>query len=208
MISVMARKESKLYQVLILFLTFLKVGAFTFGGGYAMIPIIQKEVVEKRKWANDNDILDILAISESTPGPISVNAATYIGFKVAGFWGSFFATLGLILPSFIIIYIISLFYETFMQLTIVQAAFKGLKVGVIILLINAVIKLNKAIKRNAFSITIFVITLITMLSISICKPFMNPTILAICNRGSLILIAFGLIVGLINGLLNRRKESK
>lgn len=204
----MARKESKLYQVLILFLTFLKVGAFTFGGGYAMIPIIQKEVVEKRKWANDNDILDILAISESTPGPISVNAATYIGFKVAGFWGSFFATLGLILPSFIIIYIISLFYETFMQLTIVQAAFKGLKVGVIILLINAVIKLNKAIKRNAFSITIFVITLITMLSISICKPFMNPTILAICNRGSLILIAFGLIVGLINGLLNRRKESK
>lgn len=208
MISVMARKESKLYQVLILFLTFLKVGAFTFGGGYAMIPIIQKEVVEKRKWANDNDILDILAISESTPGPISVNAATYIGFKVAGFWGSFFATLGLILPSFIIIYIISLFYETFMQLTIVQAAFKGLKVGVIILLVNAVIKLNKAIKRNAFSITIFVITLITMLSISICKPFMNPTILAICNRGSLILIAFGLIVGLINGLLNRRKESK
>lgn len=208
MISVMARKESKLYQVLILFLTFLKVGAFTFGGGYAMIPIIQKEVVEKRKWANDNDILDILAISESTPGPISVNAATYIGFKVAGFWGSFFATLGLILPSFIIIYIISLFYETFMQLTVVQAAFKGLKVGVIILLVNAVIKLNKAIKRNAFSITIFVITLITMLSISICKPFMNPTILAICNRGSLILIAFGLIVGLINGLLNRRKESK
>lgn len=208
MISVMARKESKLYQVLILFLTFLKVGAFTFGGGYAMIPIIQKEVVEKRKWANDNDILDILAISESTPGPISVNTATYIGFKVAGFWGSFFATLGLILPSFIIIYIISLFYETFMQLTIVQAAFKGLKVGVIILLVNAVIKLNKAIKRNAFSITIFVITLITMLSISICKPFMNPTILAICNRGSLILIAFGLIVGLINGLLNRRKESK
>ncbi|MDY4848758.1 MAG: chromate transporter [Bacilli bacterium] len=204
----MARKESKLYQVLILFLTFLKVGAFTFGGGYAMIPIIQKEVVEKRKWANDNDILDILAISESTPGPISVNTATYIGFKVAGFWGSFFATLGLILPSFIIIYIISLFYETFMQLTIVQAAFKGLKVGVIILLVNAVIKLNKAIKRNAFSITIFVITLITMLSISICKPFMNPTILAICNRGSLILIAFGLIVGLINGLLNQRKESK
>lgn len=208
MISVMARKESKLYQALILFLTFLKVGAFTFGGGYAMIPIIQKEVVEKRKWANDNDILDILAISESTPGPISVNTATYIGFKVAGFWGSFFATLGLILPSFIIIYIISLFYETFMQLTIVQAAFKGLKVGVIILLVNAVIKLNKAIKRNAFSITIFVITLITMLSISICKPFMNPIILAICNRGSLILIAFGLIVGLINGLLNRRKESK
>ena len=95
-----------------------------------------------------------------------------------------------------------------MQLTIVQAAFKGLKVGVIILLINAVLKLNKAIKRNAFSITIFVITLITMLSISICKPLMNPTILAICNRGSLILIAFGLIVGLINGLLNRRKESK
>ena len=77
------KKESKFTQLMVLFLTFLKVGAFTFGGGYAMIPIIQKEVVDKRKWANNSDILNILAISESTPGPISVNAATYIGYKVA-----------------------------------------------------------------------------------------------------------------------------
>ena len=98
------KKPNKFKQLLVLFLTFLKVGALTFGGGYAMIPIIQREVVEKRKWASEADILDILAISESTPGPISVNAATYIGFRVAGFWGSFFATLGLILPSFAIIW--------------------------------------------------------------------------------------------------------
>ena len=91
-----------------LFLTFLKIGAFTFGGGYAMIPLIQKEVVERRKWMTDGDILDIIAIAESTPGPIAINAATFVGYKTAGFWGAVCCTTGVVLPSFLMIAAISL----------------------------------------------------------------------------------------------------
>ena len=182
----------------------MKVGAFTFGGGYAMIPIIQKEVVEKRKWANNADILDILAISESTPGPISVNAATYIGFRVAGFWGSFFATLGLILPSFVIIYVISFFYKTFMTWTIVQAAFKGLSVGVIILLVMAVLKLKKAIPNSFLSIVLFTITLAGMLTYNIFANLNGFNIPCF----TLILIALGLIIGVISTALSKKGDTK
>lgn len=194
------KKESRLFQIFILFITFMKIGAFTFGGGYAMIPIIQKEVVEKRKWADNSDILDILAISESTPGPISVNAATYIGFRVAGFWGSLFATLGLILPSFVVIYIISFFYETFMSWTIVQAAFKGLSIGVIVLLFMAVNKLRKAIPNNILSIVLFTLTLVGMLSYNLFQ-IKIPSI-------SLIFIGLGLVVGLVMTLITRKEKKK
>ena len=194
------KKESRLFQILILFLTFLKVGAFTFGGGYAMIPIIQREVVEKRKWANNSDILDILAISESTPGPIAINAATYIGFKVAGFWGSIFATFGLIIPSFVIIYVISFFYETFMSWTVMQAAFKGLSIGVIILLFMAVDKLRKAVPNSILSIVIFTITLVGMLLYNIFQVTI-PSI-------SLIFIGLGLVVGLVSSFICRKEKKK
>ena len=102
-----------------------------------MIPIIQDEVTRKRKWITNEEIFDIIAISETTPGPIAVNTATYIGYKIAGVIGSIVATLGLAIPSFIIIFVISYFYKDFMQWTVIQAAFKGLKVGVVILLITA-----------------------------------------------------------------------
>ncbi len=194
------KKSNRFVSVLQLFISFLKVGAFTFGGGYAMIPIIQKEAVEKRKWISEGDILDILAISESTPGPISINAATYIGFKVAGFWGSLFATFGLILPSFVIIYIISLFYKTFMTWHIVQAAFKGLSIGVIILLVNAVLKLKKAIPNSFISVILFAITLIGML----CLNIFQITIPSV----SLLFILFGLIVGLVMTLISRKEKGK
>ena len=194
------KKENRFIQILVLFLTFLKVGAFTFGGGYAMIPIIHKEVVEKHKWANNSDILDILAISESTPGPIAVNAATFIGFRVAGFWGSFFATLGLAIPSFAIILAISYFYKTFMTWHIVQAAFKGLSVGVIILLFLAILKLKKAIPNNWRSVIIFAVTLIGMLSINIFQITI-PSV-------SLIFIGSGLLVGIIITLLSKKEVQK
>lgn len=194
------KKENRFIQILVLFLTFLKVGAFTFGGGYAMIPIIHKEVVEKHKWANNSDILDILAISESTPGPIAVNAATFIGFRVAGFWGSFFATLGLAIPSFAIILAISYFYKTFMTWHIVQAAFKGLSVGVIILLFLAILKLKKAIPNNWQSVIIFAVTLIGMLSINIFQITI-PSV-------SLIFIGSGLLVGIIITLLSKKEVQK
>ena len=99
--------NNKPKQILTLFLTFLKIGAFTFGGGYAMIPLIQKEIAENKKWITEQDILDIIAIAESTPGPIAINAATFVGFKVCGFWGAFFSTLGIVIPSFIVISLLS-----------------------------------------------------------------------------------------------------
>ena len=193
-------KPNRFIVIFQLFLSFLKVGAFTFGGGYAMIPIIQKETVERRKWISNNDILDILAISESTPGPISVNAATYIGFKVAGFWGSLFATLGLILPSFAIIYTISFFYKTFMTWHLVQAAFKGLSVGVIILLVSAVLKLKKAIPNSFLSVVLFSITLIGMLLLNIFQITI-PSV-------SLIFIGFGLLAGIVMTLVSKKGVSK
>lgn len=197
---VVVKKRNKFIDIVLLFLTFLKVGAFTFGGGYAMIPIIQREVVDKRKWVTDNDILDILAISESTPGPISVNAATFIGFRVAGFFGSLFATLGLVLPSFIIIFIISFFYKTFMSWTIVQAIFKGLSVGVILLLFNAFFKLKKAVKTNWLGIILFFIGLATMLVLNLFQ-IKVPMV-------SLMIIAFGLLVGLIASIISRKEKDK
>ena len=198
------RKENKFAIILQLFITFFKVGILTFGGGYAMSPIIQKEVVEKRKWLPESDILDILAISESTPGPIAVNSATYVGFKVAGFWGSFFATLGLAIPSFAIILAISFFYEKFMTWHIVAAAFKGLKVGVIILLSMAVMKLRKGVKTDLISIILFIFTLIGMLVATFVFPLIEFTIPSI----SLIFIAIGILVGIIITALAKKGDKE
>ena len=198
------RKENKFTTILQLFITFFKVGILTFGGGHAMIPIIQKEVVEKKKWLPESDILDILAISESTPGPIAVNTATYVGFKVGGFWGSFFATLGLAVPSFAIILLISFFYEKFMTWSVVAAAFKGLKVGVIILLSMAVLKLRKAVKTDLVSIILFIFTLIGMLVATFVFPLVEFSIPSI----SLIFIAIGIIVGIVITALAKKGDKE
>ena len=169
-----------------------------------MIPIIQREVVEKRRWASEADILDILAISESTPGPIAVNTATYVGFKVGGFWGSFFATLGLTIPSFAIILLISFFYKQFMSWHVVAAAFKGLKVGVIILLSMAVLKLRKAVKTDLVSIILFIFTLIGMLVATFVFPLVEFSIPSI----SLIFIAIGIIVGIVITALAKKGDKE
>ena len=132
-------------NILSLFLTFLKIGAFTFGGGYAMIPLIQKEVAEKKKWISDEDILDIIAIAESTPGPIAINSATFIGSKVAGVLGSAAATLGVVLPSFVIIAAISLVLAEFQDIKAVQYAFFGIRAGVLALIIKAFFTMFKQV---------------------------------------------------------------
>lgn len=124
-------------KLLKLFTTFFKIGLFTFGGGYAMIPLIQRETVEKQKWISDDDILEVIAIAESTPGPIAINSATFIGYKVAGILGSAFATFGLVLPSFIIIFIISTVLKQFQDIAVVQYAFFGIRAGVLALVIKA-----------------------------------------------------------------------
>lgn len=196
----MRRRENGFKLLIELFLSFFKIGLLTFGGGYAMIPIIQREVVEKRKWLSGNDILDILAISESTPGPIAVNAATYVGYRVMGVLGSIVATLALAIPSFTIIFAISLFYETFMTWSVINAAFKGLKVGVVILLFLAVIKLSKSVKKELIGLIIFLVTLTLMLLFT----FLEIKIPSV----SIIFIASGLLVGVLLTLIFNRKGEK
>ena len=123
-----------LWQV---FSSFFKIGAFTFGGGYAMIPLIQNEAVEKRHWVTDEDILEVVAIAESTPGPIAINSATFVGYKAAGILGSVCATLGVVLPSFVVILILSFILRQFQQVQAVQYAFQGIRAGVLALLVKA-----------------------------------------------------------------------
>lgn len=143
--------KETLKKALVLFITFFKIGAFTFGGGYAMIPLIQKEVVENKKWITDDDILEIIAIAESTPGPIAINSATFVGFRVCGFWGSFFSTLGVVLPSFIIILAISFVLNEFQHIQAVQYAFNGIRAGVLALLMKALWTMYKKCPKGVIS---------------------------------------------------------
>ncbi len=134
-----------------LFLTFLKIGAFTFGGGYAMIPLIQREVVERKSWISQEDILDIVAIAESTPGPIAINSATFVGYRVGGFWGAAFATLGVVLPSFLIILAISYVLRQFQEFRPVQYAFRGIRAGVLALIIRALVSMYRQCPKDPVS---------------------------------------------------------
>ncbi len=129
--------QEKLKQLFQVFFTFFRIGAFTFGGGYAMIPLIQNEAVEKHHWVTDDDILEIIAIAESTPGPIAINSATFVGYRAAGVLGSVFATLGVVLPSFVIILILSFVLQAFQEIPAVQYAFFGIRAGVLALLVKA-----------------------------------------------------------------------
>lgn len=159
-----------------IFLTFFKIGAFTFGGGYAMIPLIQHETVNNHKWVTDEDILDIVAIAESTPGPIAINAATFIGYRVKGIPGAMAATLGVVLPSFVIILAISFVLRRFKELRAVQYAFNGIRVGVLVLMLKALFKMFKTNKKGLLSYAViglsFVLTAFlkvnTFLVIALC----------------------------------------
>ena len=136
-----------------LFLTFARIGLFTFGGGYAMIGIFEDVCVERKKWISHDDMMNITVIAESTPGPIAINCATFIGYKQAGFVGSILATFGVVLPSFVVIFLISMYLDNFMELTLVANAFKGIKVGVGIIIVNAAVNITKKMsgKKKKFS---------------------------------------------------------
>lgn len=126
-----------------LFAVFFRIGLFTFGGGYAMIPLIEREVVEGKKWISSDDVLDMLAIAESTPGPLAVNSATFVGYRMGGFLGSAVATIALAIPSVVVICIISLFITQFKENMWFQHIFRGIRSGVLVLMVNAVIKFAK-----------------------------------------------------------------
>ena len=158
-------KKIKCY--LLLFLTMLKIGLFTFGGGYAMIALLENEFVTKKKWLEKDEFLNVAAIAESTPGPIAINAATYIGYKNAGIIGSIIATLGICIPSFGIIYAISRFLDAFLSLTPVAYAFRGIQICVIYLILSAGLKMLKQMKKTAFNIITILLTLACMLTFSL-----------------------------------------
>ncbi|QIB27684.1 chromate transporter [Caloranaerobacter azorensis] len=151
-----------------LFLTFFKIGAFTFGGGYAMIPLIQVEVVDKNKWIDNEEFLDIIAIAQSSPGAIAVNSAIFIGYKIGGIIGALACMLGVILPSFIIILIISMFLFKYRNNEVVSKIFLGVRPAVVALIISAVYKLTKTsrIKKKLLIISLITLILVVFVNIS------------------------------------------
>ena len=149
-----------------LFFTFAKIGLFTFGGGYAMISIIENQCVERKKWISSDEMMNMTVIAESTPGPIAINCSTFAGYKRAGIPGAFAATLGMVMPSFIVIYFISMYLDNFLELTIIANAFKGIKIGVGFLILNAGITMLKKMPKKKLSKVIMICSCITMLCIN------------------------------------------
>lgn len=179
-----------------LFITFFKIGLFTFGGGYAMIPLIQSEITEKHKWMKAEEIFEIIVIAESTPGPIAINSATYVGYKVGGVFGAFVATLGVVLPSFGILFLISLFLNDFLAFTVVTNAFKGIKIAVAILIVSAAIKLSKKMPKSWFTISIAVIIIL----IELVLEYFG------ISFSTIYFIVFGAIFGLVSHFLTKDSE--
>lgn len=175
-------------RIFILFITFFKIGAFTFGGGYAMIPLIEAEVVEKHKWISGDDMLEIIAVAESTPGPVAINAATFVGYKVAGFWGAFCSTLGVVLPSFVVISILSYVLKKFEGLTAVKYAFFGIRAGVLALIFKALYSMYKRVNKYLFS---YIIMAFALLSVAVFKISVLYVVVACAVAGIVYTFALG-----------------
>ena len=163
----LSREVCLLKELLSLFLTFAKVGVMTFGGGYAMLPILQREVVENKGWATDEELTDYFAIGQCTPGVIAVNTATFIGQKKGGIAGGIVATLGVVFPSLLIIVALAGVITSFSHLTWVQHAFAGIRVCVCVLIFNAVLKLWKSAVKDVWGLLIFLAVLAASLLTSL-----------------------------------------
>ena len=177
-----------------LFISFFKIGLFTFGGGYAMIPLIQKEIAEQKKWITDDDILEIVAIAESTPGPIAVNAATFVGWRVAGFWGALCATIGVVLPSFVIISLIAFVLGEFQNVRAVRYAFFGIRAGVLALILRALVSMYKKSPKGALGY------MITILAFAASVIF---------DINAIVIILLAGVTGLVSAaVMSKRAEKK
>ena len=169
-----------------LFLTFVRIGVFTFGGGYAMISVIEDICVEKKKWITHDDMMNVTVVAESTPGPIAINCATFVGYQQAGFVGSVITTLGIILPSFLIIFFISLFLDSFLEITLIANAFKGIQICVGLLILDAGITMIKKMKKKPLPIALVVLCGIAMLLINFLSlNFSSITVMLIAGFISL-----------------------
>ena len=173
-------------KIIRLFFEFFKIGLFTFGGGYAMIAVMERELVEKKQLITHEEFLDIIAIAESSPGPLAINSATFIGYKTCKFLGSLFATLGVVLPSFIIIFAISLFFERFIALEYVGYAFRGIQASVAFLILSAGIKMLKHLKHTVFNAIMVSLTVAVMVLLEFIAP----------DFSTVFLILIGGVIGL------------
>lgn len=184
--------------VLMLFLSMLKIGCFAFGGGYAIIALLEGEFITKRKWIEHDEFMDVVAIAESTPGPIAINVATYIGYKLKGFLGATIATIGICVPSFVIMYVVSLFYEQFMGITLVATAFKGVQICVVYLIAAAGLKILKKMKKNILNVIVYTTTCVGMIVCSL----LNIRI------SSVVFIFLAGIVGLVVFFIKTKKSKE
>lgn len=170
-----------------LFMTFAKIGLFTFGGGYAMISLIENDCVEKKKWITHDEMMDMTVIAESTPGPIAINCATYVGYKKGRLPGAIIATLGMVLPSFIIIFIISKFFDRFIEIAWIANAFRGIKIAVGILIVDAAVKMLIKMKKKPMPIIMVVCSAVAMILISIFSV----------NISSMVLMLVAAFIGIV-----------
>lgn len=154
-------------RMLDLFLAFMKIGLFTFGGGYAMISMIENTCVEQKKWISHDDMMNVTVIAESTPGPIAINCATFVGYQQAGFLGSLVATFGMVVPSFLVIFIISMFLDNFLEITLIAHAFKGIKLAVGILILDAAVTMIQKMHKKILPRVIMLASFVCMLLINI-----------------------------------------
>ena len=164
-----------------LFFTFFKIGLFTFGGGYAMIALLEEEFIQRRRWLDKDEFLDMTAIAESTPGPVAINSATYLGYKLAGVPGAAAATVAVCLPSFLIIYAISLFFEQFTQLTVIANAFKGIQVCVIYLIFSAGVRMLKALDKSPFATGVLAAVMLVMVGLSLAGVSISSILLILLS---------------------------
>ncbi len=181
-----------------LFLTFAKIGLFTFGGGYAMISLIENNCVEKKKWITHDEMMNVTVIAESTPGPIAINCATYVGFKQAGFIGSLIATLGIVLPSFLVIYAISMFLDNFLEIALIANAFKGIKIAVGILILDAAITMIGKMHKKVLPRVIMICSFVAMLLINIFA----------WNFSSIVLMLVAAVISLVIFCIQSKPEQK
>ena len=171
-----------------LFFTFMRIGMFTFGGGYAMISVVENACVENRHWITHDDMMNITVIAESTPGPIAINCATYVGYKQRGLAGAIAATVGMILPSFLVIYLISRFLDDFLEITWIAHAFQGIKIAVGILILDAALKMIKKMQKRPLQIGILIVTFAVLMLVNVLKIHVSSILVMLAS--ALVSLAF------------------
>ncbi len=185
-----------------LFFIMLKIGLFTFGGGYAMIALLENEFVSKRNWMSDGEFAEMVAIAESTPGPIAINAATYIGYRQKGVFGAVLSTIAVCIPSFAVIYVISLFFNEFLKIAWVAAAFRGIQAGVVVLISLAGIKMFIKMKKSLFNVLVAAATFICMIMFSLFAVDFSSVFYILISAVS------GLLIFLVKRMRERKKRSE